>query len=137
MVRRAPESAAEVEAALSYPYPTRNARLIARENRFVARCLLDGREVSAHVPNTGRMLELMLPDNRVWLADLGDDPTRRFRYRLVAAELRSQPVLVESARTNAIVASLLDVDGVPGLEGYRALEREVRVGDSRIDLLLT
>lgn len=121
---------------LRYPFPTVEATLITRDNRFVARCLLGEETVSVHVPNTGRMLELMLPGNRVWLADLGEAPERRYRYRLVGAALRGLPVLVESSRANDWVAQLLERDGIPGLEGFRVVAREVRVGHSRIDLEL-
>ena len=44
-----------------------------RPNRFIARCLLDGQEVRAHVKNTGRCRELLLPGAQVML-QLSDNP---------------------------------------------------------------
>ena len=46
------------------------AVFLCRPNRFVAHCRLgDGTEVIAHVPNTGRCRELLVPGVRVWLTD--------------------------------------------------------------------
>ena len=40
---------------------------LERPNRFVARVLVDGMEVSCHVKNTGRCRELLIPGVQVWL----------------------------------------------------------------------
>ena len=59
----------------------------ARPNRFVARVLLDGKEETVHVKNTGRCRELLVPGARVYLAE-GDNPARKTRYDLVAVGKR-------------------------------------------------
>lgn len=122
--------------SLNYEKPLVRGTLVARENRFIATCLVSDHPQRVYVPNTGRMIELMVPGTPVWLVDHGPLSARKQRYSLAAAELRGQPVLVDSVRTNQIVAALLDCDGIPGLRGYRVLQREIRVGHSRIDFLL-
>ncbi len=40
---------------------TRRAEFLSRPNRFAVECLLDGKTVRAHLPNPGRLWELLLP----------------------------------------------------------------------------
>ena len=73
------------------------ARFIERENRFVARVELvpDGEAVRAHVKNTGRCKELLLPGATVFLEDhAGRMGSRKMRYSLIA-------VVKETARQGA------------------------------------
>ncbi len=50
----------------------RPAVFLERPNRFIARCLTDGGEVTAHVKNTGRCKELLVPGAPVWLCYSGN-----------------------------------------------------------------
>ncbi|NIM52319.1 MAG: hypothetical protein GTN62_13575 [Gemmatimonadales bacterium] len=38
-----------------------------RPNRFLVRCRLDGGSVAAHLPDPGRLSELLVPGRRLWL----------------------------------------------------------------------
>ena len=60
------------------------AIFLSRPNRFVARVLLDGREETVHVKNTGRLRELLIPGTQAVLAR-ADNPARRTAYDLVTA----------------------------------------------------
>ena len=44
-------------------------RLLARDNRFRVTAELDGREVWAHLPNSGRLGELLVPGRRAILVE--------------------------------------------------------------------
>lgn len=62
-------------------------RFLARPNRFIAQVELDGQPVTAHVKNTGRCRELLLPGAVVYLQDHGPAPAgRKTRYDLIAVE---------------------------------------------------
>ena len=65
----------------------RKATFISRPNRFVAHCDLDGETVVAHVKNTGRCRELLVPGATVYL----DEPMgreRKTKYDLISVEKR-------------------------------------------------
>lgn len=47
--------------------PLLKAQFIRRENRFRAEVALQGQPVQVHVPNSGRMQELLVPGVEVWL----------------------------------------------------------------------
>lgn len=111
------------------------ATLVARDNRFRARALLEGREVAVHVPNSGRLRELLVPERPVWLAPahaLG----RKTAYDLALVELDGGLVSVDARLPNALFHEAL-LQGGWGWEGYSAIAREVQCGASRLDFCLT
>lgn len=61
------------------------AVFLARPNRFIAQVLLEGREETVHVKNTGRCRELLVPGCTVYL-ERSDDPARKTGFDLVAVE---------------------------------------------------
>ena len=66
------------------------AVFLARPNRFIARVLLDGEEVTVHVKNTGRCRELLLPGCTVYL-EKSANPARKTAYDLVSVEKETVP----------------------------------------------
>ena len=108
----------------------RPAVFLARPNRFVARVLLDGKEETVHVKNTGRCRELLVPGARVYLAE-GDNPARKTRYDLVAVEKGELLVNLDSQAPNKVFAQWAQAGGFrPGLT---LLRPETTWGNSRFD----
>ena len=70
--------------SLSFFAPTKQGVFLRRPNRFVAECLLEGKTVRAHMPNPGRMRELLFPGVTMWLAE-GNEAKRTTAYSVVAA----------------------------------------------------
>ena len=106
----------------------------ARLNRFVAQVTLkDGTALRAHVKNTGRCAELLVPGARVYL-EFSTNPNRSTPCDLVAVEKATPagPLLVnmDSAAPNAAAGEWLAAGGLGPLEGLRP---EQTVGDSRFD----
>ncbi len=121
------------------------AKFIERENRFVARVELpDGEITRAHVKNTGRCRELLLPGAEVYLEDHADHMgSRKMRYSLVAVRKagaggRMLLINMDSQAPNKVVGEAL-ADGrirLPGFEdimGQLLIKPETRFGDSRFD----
>ena len=52
-----------------------------RPNRFIAEVEVDGILVEAHVPNTGRCKELLVPNAKVYLLP-SDNPKRKTKFSL-------------------------------------------------------
>ncbi|MFD1331099.1 DNA/RNA nuclease SfsA [Methylopila musalis] len=114
-------------------------RLVRRYKRFLADVTLDdGREVTAHVANSGAMLGLSTPGARVWLRPkTGGTLAWSWVVVEVAIGGRNELVGVDTGVPNALGLEAVTAGVIPAFAGYDAVRREVRYGvNSRIDLLL-
>jgi sugar fermentation stimulation protein A len=111
--------------------------LVRRYKRFMADVRLgDGREVTAHCPNSGSMLTCSEPGRPVYLSS-HDDPKRKLRYTWEMIRMRSGLVGVNTMVPNRLVHGAAVNGWIPELAGYEEARREVRYGlNSRVDILL-
>ena len=109
-----------------------SARFLARPNRFIAYVEVDGGEEVAHVKNTGRCKELLIPGATVYLQDWGEEHTgRKTRYDLIAVEKGSLLVNMDSQAPNKVFSEwALKGSFIPGLT---YLKPEAKWGNSRFD----
>ncbi len=115
--------------------PLIKAAFVDRPNRFLVRCRLPhGEVVEAHMPNPGRMWELLLPEATLYLAPAAKE--RKTRYTALAVERDGRPVFLHTHWTNRVARFLIENRLVPGLKRARVRQAEVTVGRSRFDLLL-
>lgn len=119
------------------PFPNlRKANFLRRPNRFVIVCDLMGEIVTAHLPNPGRLWELLLPGRTVYLMLNDTSVTRATPYTAVAVERDGFPILLHTQMANGVVECLLTQGLLPGLEGTLMIRREATFGRSRFDFLL-
>ena len=103
----------------------------ARPNRFIAMVELDGETRRCHVPNTGRLRELLLPGAVVW-CQFHPEPGRKTAWTLLAVEHRGTVVNIDSQIPNRLAADFVRSGGL-GLVPDR-VQPERTFGDSRLDL---
>ena len=127
---------------LPFP-PLVPARLLRRENRFRALAVLeDGRQVAAHVPNSGRLREVFdPPGRRAWLRPV-HAPHRKTPYDLLLAEGNGGVLISVDARLpNPLFAAALRAERFADSLGAPAaawqVQPEPRFGAGRLDFLLT
>ena len=114
------------------------AKFLARPNRFIAECLIDGENVVAHVKNTGRCRELLIPGATVYL----DEPIgreRKTKYDLVTVEkiLPDGEILLinmDSGAPNDAADEFLKTQ--PLFSDATKIRREVTKGNSRFDFCI-
>lgn len=106
-----------------------------RPNRYLARVIVDGREVPAHVPDPGRLPGLMIPGRRVRLIH-NPGPQRKTDYSLVLVRHGRIWVCVYPVFANALVRDALERDELEAFKGFDAFDREVKNGKSRFDFRL-
>lgn len=109
-----------------------SGRFLARPNRFIAYVELNGEEVVAHVKNTGRCKELLVPGATVYLQDWGENYAgRKTRYDLIAVEKGALMVNMDSQAPNKVFSEWAREGGfVPELTHLKA---EAKWGSSRFD----
>lgn len=79
------------------------ATFLSRPNRFIARVLVEGKEETVHVKNTGRCKELLVPGCTVYL-EKSDHPARKTAYDLVAVEKGKRLINMDSQAPNKLFA---------------------------------
>jgi sugar fermentation stimulation protein A len=110
--------------------------LLRRYHRFFVDVeLADGRVVTAHCPNTGRMSTCCTPGWEVRLSP-ADNPRRKLRYTLEMIHNGRCWIGVNTLRANPLVAEAITGGRIPELTGATRLAREVRWQGSRLDLML-
>lgn len=114
---------------------TRRATFLARPNRFKALVELEGETLEVHVPNTGRIREILLPGCTVILREEAN-PLRKTPYSLIAAYKGEALINIDSQIPNKVVEEALLEGRVEALKGYRHVQREKFYGNSRFDFLL-
>ena len=107
-----------------------------RENRFRCAVEIAGVLTAAHLPNSGRLTELLTPGRECWLAPI-DSAHRRTTFDLALVAYEGVLVSVDARRPNALLAEALATGRLAPFGGYTNYEREVRRGNSRLDFRLS
>ncbi|WP_026894148.1 DNA/RNA nuclease SfsA [Clostridiisalibacter paucivorans] len=107
-----------------------------RLNRFVAEVEIDGKTHLAHVPNSGRMTELLIEDNRVILRRVYDE-SRKTKYDLLMVYKNSMVINIDSRMPNKLLYLAFKNRDINYFKGYNQVNREVTFGNSRFDIGLT
>ena len=112
------------------------AVFLDRPNRFIVRCRLGGRTVVAHMPNPGRMWELLLPGAILLVARRSPCSKLRTDCTVVGVEKAGMPVMLHTQRTNDVARYLVEQKRIGALKDFRVVQQEYTIGRSRFDLLL-
>lgn len=116
-------------------YPdSEDAVFVERPNRFVMRLRVrDGREMTAHVPNPGRMEEFCVPGHPFFVTPANG----KYAYRVIGTTYQGAYVLLDTIKANAVFAEMLRRESVPEFRGATDIRREVAVEDSKFDFACT
>ncbi len=121
---------------MTFPDRLRKAFFISRPNRFATWVELDGERVYCHMPNPGRMHELLHEGVEMWVAD------RRAQGRVTTHDvvLVRHPdslVCLDSRLPPSLLLEAFQAGLLPEFGHCAETRREVSYGASRLDLLLS
>lgn len=122
---------------MQFATPLMPATFVRRLNRFAALCRVDGGEVLAHVPNSGRLGELFVAGAPCLLSQpprLG--AARKTFCNLALVRYQSEWVCVDARLPARLLAEALARGTLPAFIGMHVARYEIVYGDSRLDLLL-
>lgn len=105
-----------------------------RPNRFIAHVLIDGKEETVHVKNTGRCRELLIPGVKVILEDCSSNPNRKTKYSLISVWKNDMLINMDSQVPNLVVYNALNENNIKGITDLTYLKREVTFNNSRFDI---
>eukprot|EP01041_Mallomonas_annulata_P005401 gene5401-10802_t len=128
-----------------YPnLPLLHCTLLSRYKRFLADVSIQEKDNSCYTktiycPNTGPMLTLIPPDNMSPSCYIsGSTQTnRKYEYTLEMICQGNTWVGIHSALANKIVENALNKGLIEECRGFATLQREIKLGDSRIDFKLS
>jgi len=121
--------------SMRIPGPLIPAEFILRPNRFLAKVRIDGKMVWAHVPDPGRLKELLIPGARV-LVQAKNGEKRKTKFALVMVYKGEELVSINTLLPNRFVRFCLDNRQIPELANWTVIKPEFLVGHSRFDFLL-
>lgn len=119
--------------------PLEEGRLLRRYKRFLADIeTSSGEALTIHCPNTGSMLNCLVPGGRVWFSR-SNDPKRKLPGTWELGETpHGRLACLNTGRANALVEEALHAGIITELVGFSGLKREVAYGTegSRADFRL-
>ena len=120
---------------LRFP-PLVEGRFIRRLNRFAALVDIDRCEHLAHVPNSGRMRELLVPGYRVLLTPAPASSARKTGYDLALVDAGGTLSSADARLPNKLFAEAIAEARLPRFRRYPVARPEQVFGESRLDFLL-
>jgi sugar fermentation stimulation protein A len=121
---------------MKFIVPLHQGLFIKRYKRFFADILLNGETVVSHTANTGTM-KTCLGENWPALLSFHDSPTRKLKYSLEMISNGKTWIGINTSITNALAIEAIKNGVIPELAGYQDLKPEAKIGQSRIDILLS
>ncbi len=111
------------------------AVFLKRRNRFIAEVEIDGRIEAAHVANTGRMAELLLPGVPA-LVRRAENQNRKTAWDLLAVKKDGRWVCLQARWANDFFAAWLAEKRIAGFENATTIRKEYKIGGSRFDFMI-
>lgn len=120
---------------MKFDTPLIHGTLIRRYKRFLSDIRLDdGTIVVAHCTNSGSMKTCIEEGAEVYLSP-AKDPKRKTKYTWEMIKINNQWVGINTMHPNLIAFEAIKSGQIPQLAGYKHIQREVKTGNSRIDIM--
>jgi sugar fermentation stimulation protein A len=129
----------EVLAAIQFHDTLVQGVFLERLNRFVLECELpSGSREKVHLPDPGRLKDLLVPGGPIWLLE-AKDPKRKTKWSAVMTHDSTSDIYVSlnTQYPNRLVMEALQLEIIDELKDWRLEKAEYKVGGSRFDFLLT
>lgn len=114
------------------------AKFLERPNRFICKAKLENNEiVIAHVHDSGRIKELLYPENTIFLRKAKDMSKRKTEWDLISALAEDgEEILLNSAFHRYISETILKDPEISPFGKVDSVKAEVKNGHSRLDYML-
>ncbi len=120
---------------MSLPIGLIEAEFVARPNRFLSKVRVNGEVVDSHVPDPGRLKELLFPGARV-LVEPKSGENRKTKFATVMVYSGNELISINSQLPNRFVRHCLDHEWINEFNGWSVKKQEYTLGKSRFDFLL-
>ena len=121
--------------AMKLSFPLQEGTFLERPNRFAAWVEVNGFPAMVHVPNSGRMRELLQRSNRVLLTPKAA-PGRKTGYDMSLVDLGQTLVSTDARIPPALVEEAFAEGHLDQFSRYTWVRREVTFSHSRLDMVM-
>ncbi|MBU3840994.1 MAG: A/G-specific adenine glycosylase [Candidatus Ruminococcus intestinipullorum] len=109
----------------------KKGKFLERPNRFIAHAEIEGKKEVVHVKNTGRCLELLIPEVEIYVQE-SENPNRKTKWDLISVRKGERLINMDSQVTNQVVKEWILEGNLFSKEAH--IRMEVKYGSSRFDL---
>lgn len=114
-------------------------KFVDRPNRFIAEIEIDNKVEKCHVHDSGRIRELLFQGNEVGVKRATNLEKRKTAFDVISAltQEKDERVLINSSFHRYISENILKDFDISPFGEVDSIKTEVKIGDSRLDYLLT
>lgn len=112
-----------------------DAIFLERLNRFAARVIYRGDEVLCHVPNSGRLRELLVHGVRLRVRPALTE--RKTKCSMLMVHYQGEWVVIDAHFTNTLFHEALLAEELEAFQGLTDVKREITFQKSRFDFVYT
>ena len=116
--------------------PLIKGSFIERPNRFITIVKVGNKSVKSHLPDPGRLSEILTPGRELYLRKAISSKHRKTNYSTILAKYNGELVSLVSALPNKFVKECIDSKILSFLNNFELVKPEVVHGNHRFDFLL-
>ena len=113
-----------------------SAKFVGRPNRFITVINIAGKEYESHLPDPGRLEELLIVGRKLWVRHEKNISNRKTKYTTVFLENEGQLISLITTLPNAFVKEAIQKKLLPIYKNYKIIQPEYAIKNHRIDFLL-
>ena len=117
--------------------PLINAVFIERPNRFITIIKIGGEKHKSHLPDPGRLKELLIPGVSLLVRQAPENKERSTAFTTIMVNLKGQWISLVSTLPNQFVKYSFQNNCIPIFQKYKLVKPEVAIRNHRFDFLLS
>ena len=117
--------------------PLINAVFIERPNRFITIIEIGGEKHNSHLPDPGRLKELLIPGASLLVRPAPENKERSTAFTTIMVNLKGQWISLVSTLPNQFVKYSFQKNRIPIFQKYKLVRPEVTIRNHRFDFLLS
>ena len=117
--------------------PLINAVFIERPNRFITIIEIGGEKHKSHLPDPGRLKELLIPGASLLVRPAPENKERSTAFTTIMVNQKGQWISLVSTLPNQFVKYSFQKNRIPIFQKYKLVRPEVTIRNHRFDFLLS
>ena len=117
--------------------PLIKAVFIERPNRFITIIEIGGEKHKSHLPDPGRLKELLIPGASLLVRAAPENKERSTAFTTIMVNLKGQWISLVSTLPNQFVKYSFQKNRIPIFQKYKLVRPEVTIRNHRFDFLLS